>query len=282
MILQFAVSLAVLAAIFWGVADFVGAYAAREIDGQLVAACTSLAALILAAIASFSAAEREVIGFTPAAFCFAAGVLAVFGLGLFFSLLGRASASRVAPSAGVASTATPVTFGIILGDALNHWRLAGFVLAFGAIAIGASESSARRASRSGVSVTALAAGSGGLMGLYLVATGYFAEYGFQAVACAHLGAVVCQAARGKFSTLRSSPVRAVGLCGVSGCLYHLAALCYRDAATSDSISIIGAIASMYPVVTVFCAVLWLRQRPTLFELSSLVLCLIALMCFAAG
>ncbi|MCK9930791.1 EamA family transporter [Frankia sp. Mgl5] len=265
---------AILAAICWGSADFLAARVSVLLDSGHVAALISVVALILAA--GFSTLEPPESNIPLEAFvvCFASGAVAVIGLGMFFGLLSRYPASQVAPSSAAASSATPAIIGIFIDGAVGLIRIVGLITAVIAVCLGSFDKSAPNG-RSTYLPLARPAIAGVLMGVYLATTGYYSDYGLQPVAAAHFGAVMTQVSRRKFPTERPALVCAVG-CVLAGFLYHLAALSYRYSSSLGELSVSGAIASMYPLVTVVLAIVILRHRPNLIQIAGLALSVFAI------
>jgi drug/metabolite transporter (DMT)-like permease len=262
-------------------ADFIGSRLAGKMGGEEVAAYTSAGALILATgvVLLGSSTDQPLLPVSGFALAFMAGAVAIFGLGRFFTLLARYPIAVIAPTSAVASTATPVLMGLALGGAVGPLQAVGLGSAVGAVAFGAGKG--RSGSEGTIVASLLGLVAGGLMGVFLAATGHYAAYGFQPVAAAHFGAVIVQVVRRKFR-YSGSAWKLLVVPVVCGGLYHLAGVLFQWAARNGELSVVSAVASMYPLVTVGAAALVLRQRLSSMQMVGLILFVTSMVALSAG
>ena len=162
-------TLAVAAALSYGVGDFLGAIATtRAKDALAVVAVSSLAGVVLLlAVAPWVDAAPTVADFAWGA---AGGVAGGIGVALFYRGLATGVMSVVAPVAAVTGAVVPVVAGLLLGEQPGTVALLGIGLAIGAVALLAREAPGSRESATGSARASLllALGAGAGFGVFFV------------------------------------------------------------------------------------------------------------------
>lgn len=124
--------LSAFAAVFYGVADFSGGYAARK--GQLltVLVISQAAGAILAAV-FILASGQPVPATADLAWGCVAGVAGALGLAMLYRGIARGLVALVSPTAALIGAAIPVVFGVLSGERPSATALAGTAICLPAI-----------------------------------------------------------------------------------------------------------------------------------------------------
>jgi len=272
--------LAVGAAIGWGASDYFGGDVSRhEVPVFVIVAIAELlGALLLMPVLALRGAPPASPRLLMAVL---AGVSVTVELSLIYRALGRGLAFITAPT-GALGAALAVTFGLFTGDRLDAGVAIGLACALvGAGVSGWTPPGADHASADsgwqivGICMAAALAVAVTLATLHaagrvdpLWAT--FTEHASTAVSAA-LAALVSR---------RRSPAQVLGLTGQMRLLLLIATvgvggdLAYTAASTGGAVSIVAAIASLYPVTTILLGRLLQDQRPTRAQLAG---CVVALL-----
>jgi uncharacterized membrane protein len=261
-----AFALALVAAGFYGAADFLGGFATKRaptitvvIISQLVGIAT---VLLVQGVLPLPGAPRA----ADLAWGAAAGLAGGSGLALFYKGLGSGTMSVIAPITAVAATAVPVIFGIALGDRPGALAMLGVGLAVVAIVLvsavpgmtGADGETARP--RAGAIGVALAAGTA-FGGFYVLIHNAAPSAGVWPLAAARVASVgayllfVLSTGR----TVRA-PTPALPVIAVTGALDMAANICFLLAVQRGQLSTVGAVASLYPAATIVLARVVLKER----------------------
>lgn len=139
---------ALLSAVVYGGADFLGGLAARRSPVLPVVVVSQLAGLgmLLAVLPFLGGAEPTAADLWWGA---AAGIMGGGGVALLYRALATAAMSIVAPVTAVCALAVPVVVGVALGERPHALAVAGIALAVVAIALVSREDAAAHASPSG-------------------------------------------------------------------------------------------------------------------------------------
>jgi drug/metabolite transporter (DMT)-like permease len=274
-----AVLLAAAAATGWGGSDFVGGDASRQNTSvfAVVAISELLGTLVVAPILGAR-------GIPPPdsprlLFAALAGVAITCELSLIYQAISRGDAFMTAPI-GALGTATAVGVGLIAGDPFSVTIAAGLLLAlFGGAASAWTSPATRQPGGSWWRTAATCAAAAAAVGITLTAlhaAGRIDPY--WATAIEHVStsasAGIAALAGNRRSLLRRLPGRAMmpnlGIVALAGTGGDLA---YTTASHSGALSIVAAIASLYPVATIALACLLRSQRPTRVQLAGITLAL---------
>lgn len=280
--------LALLSSALWGTADFLGGTASRRLPAGTVLGVSQLVALLVllplaAAVGGFGL-PRTYVG--PAAL---AGVAGVVALGAFYRALATGTMGVVAPIAAL-GVVVPVAAGLVDGERPGTLRLLGIAVAV----IGVVLASGPELNGAGGPRPLLLAGAAALgFGLVLVLLARASEEGSAAavvlmtlltmrlvsVALLVLLLVVVARRRGFRLGAQRSDLPLLATIGV----FDVGANgTYALASRSDLVSVVGVLASLYPVVTVLLARRLHAERLVGLQLGGVVLALTGVVLLAAG
>lgn len=287
-----ALALSLLAAVSWGVSDFVGGLAAR----RATALATVLIAFPLGAIGFALLAPLAGGSASPATLwlSFACGVLSAFGVLWFYAALATGPMSVVSPLTALLVAGLPLLAGLLLGERPGSVALAGAGLAVAAVVLvswedRSAESSAEGSAESGA--THLTARALGLtIGAGAAYAGYFvvldrvpADSGlWPLVVSRAVGSVLvvlaCLAGR-RLRLLTGVPAR---LALAAGVLDVVANVAFLYALRAGLLTLVSVLTALYPAATVLLARLVLGERTSLVQRLGLGLAVVAVALIATG
>jgi drug/metabolite transporter (DMT)-like permease len=261
-----ALVLALFAAGCYGAADFLGGFATKRAPTLAVVVLSQLAGvatvLVVQWLLPLPSAPRPV----DLAWGAAAGVAGGSGLALFYQGLARGTMSVIAPITAVAATAVPVICGLALGDRPSVVALVGVALSLLAVVLvsGAGGPSAspgdRRPIQRAALLAALAAGTafGAFYVLIHNAAPAAGVWPLAAARTASMTACLLFA----LATRRSlvAPRASLPVIALTGALDMAANICFLLAVQRGHLSIVGAVASLYPAATIVLARVVLGER----------------------
>lgn len=256
-----AVALALLTAVVWGFANYLGPLLSRRhplgavlVAGQVVG--------VLGALAFYAVDGTGAPGTRALLFGVGAGVFNALALVTFFSAARVGPISVVAP-VGATGGVVPVLVAIALGERPSTWQLVGIPLAVVGVALaaarGAPPQDAPVEKRAGLLLSLSAALT---FGTFLT---LFAEASQDGPATAVLTSRIALliATVGALALLRQRmtvPLRDLPLVSVPGLLLVVGTVSYGVAATTGLVSVVSVLATLNPVITVGLAVLVLGER----------------------
>ncbi len=255
-----AVVLALASAVVYGAADFCGGLAARRATAFAVVALAQLAGLLAVG------ALLPWLGGDPTgadlAWGAAAGLAGASGLVLFYRALAEGVMSVVAPVTAVSAAALPVLGGLLLGERIGPWTVAGIALALVAVVLVAAEDGlgSLRTARPANLLRALASGVAfGLFFVLLDRTREAAE--LSPLVAARVVALLAVVLVARLASRSLSVPRGVLPVVVLGGIGDMTAnALFLLAAQQGQLAITGILASLYPVSTVVLAQVVLRER----------------------
>ena len=253
--------LGALAALGYGVSDFLSGMAARRMPAVITLARNEIAGLALLLVAwTITGAHMSVAAMVWAA---AAGVVATGAMWLLFWLMATAPLSLVCPITAVLSAGEPVMVALFSGDRLGSWAVVGVaagVLAVALLGLSPESGGVRGSAR----VIGLAALVGAGLGLYFV---------LMAKAGAHGQAGIGPVMVAKFSSLTllvplvvkrhgSRPLWAGSwrVTGPAGFADAVGDLCFSLAVGAGSLAVGSVMAALAPAITVVLALIVLREK----------------------
>ncbi len=254
--------LALVASALWGTSDFGGGLISRRLDPSaavLISQALALAGLV--ALLPFMTVPAGPYMLVAAA----AGVVATLSLAAFYRAMAAAPMSLVAPiTAG--GTGIPVIAGLVRGEHLGAFQLAGILVTFIGIVLasGPEFRSGAPVRRQALGFAIAAAVGFGLAYTLLALAASSGVYGtllLQRIGgLVVLGPIVLRAGiltRVKLTARRIAALAAIGGCDIA------ANGSYALAASRGNLSIAAVLASLYPVVTALLArgILAERLRP---------------------
>ncbi len=266
--------LALMAAVGYGAADFVGGLTARRVSPWAVALAGQLAgALAMLAVGlSLPGQPRP----TDFAWALLAGLGSAAGTVFLYRGLARGRMGVVAPVSGVGAALVPVFVGVALGERLGMLTWIGVLVALPGIYFVSREVSDNTGpSRGGIADGALAGLGFGL--LFVALAQVPASAGVLPLAANQgIGAVFTLIA----ATLLRQPWvprdqterRATGWGALGGLLGTAGTAAFLLASHSADLAVTGVLASLYPAVTVLLAATVLREPFRLSQGLGLLVC----------
>ncbi len=260
--------LGLVAALAFGISDFVAGLVSRRIHYSLVALIGNATACVVTVLALVATAPGEP-GSEAVLWGAAAGLGGGFGTLVLYRGLGRGRMGVVAPLSALGAAVLPVVVGVIIGDRPSVPAWAGVALALPAIWLvstsgdAAAETDALPSSRLAAGVVdGLLAGCGFALlfiGLNVAGdgSGLWPVAASQVSSVVLLGLVLVGTIR-KIGGGRQPARDLVGAASV-GLLGAAAAICYFLATQAGLLSIIAVLTSLYPAATVVLAALVLRE-----------------------
>lgn len=257
------VTLALLAAIAYGVGDFIGGLGGRRAHAALMPVAVQVVGVVL------SLSVALVVGGSPTTSAWAWGAVSGVGSGVGNVCLLRGLAvgrmSVVAPLSAVVTAALPALVGLLTGDRLEPWGWAGIVLALPAVAL-----ASRAEGDAGVQRQDVAYGLGAGLGFALLFValdragtdaGAWPLVPGQVVGLV----IVLVVAAPLIARLRrdrepwglAAVVRWGGAAGVLGATANLL---FLVATGSGQLTVTAVLAGLYPAFTVLLAVVVLHER----------------------
>lgn len=256
-----AILLALGTALCYGVSNFVGPQISRELPTMTVLVAGQTVAFTVSAIVVLAHGTPA-----PALDEVGAGLLAgagnAGGLALFYAAAASGPLSIVTPI-GATGAIVPVLVGIATGDELSALGAAGIVLAIGGVALAARRAGGTEAEAADLRRTVLLAVlSAACFGVFLWGIAPASESGiFWGVMFSRLslltlligGALLTRQA------LRVPPAD-IPKVALPGLLLFSGTLLYAAATQEGLLSVVSVIATLFPVVTVTLALLFLHER----------------------
>ena len=276
-----AIGLSILAASFYGGADFLGGLATKRagmISVTLISQAIGLVCL-LAILPFFEAHPTR----ATIAWSLAGGVCGGIGIALLYHALSIGRMGVVSPITAVLAAALPVTLGIFRGDALRWFQFIGIAVALLAIvliSLSKEASGEREIATSGVKEAIV---SGIALGLFLTMLGVPGRgAGLDGLLAARVGGVAFLLL---LALATRSPVRpgggTIGIVVASGVVDMAANVLYVIASQSGALAIAAVMTSLYPASTVFLARIVLGERLQFVQKIGVGLALIGVALIAA-
>ena len=255
------VSLALLAALAYGSADFFGGLASRKMAAALVVVFAQVAGLVVLAVVYPLVPGRFYV--TDLGWGLAAGACGALGIGALYAALAVGRMGVVSPVTAVVGACVPVAWGLMTGERPGALALAGIGLAFVAVALVSTDARTGRISPREPGLR-LALVSGLAIGLlYVFLAQAHRDAGLAVVAASRLSSIPLLLAYAL--TRRESPAAAGNLwmmLALAGGLDMAANVLYVVAARAGLVAIAAVLTSLYPAATVFLARLVLGERLT--------------------
>jgi hypothetical protein len=253
--------LALLAALGWGSADYLGGFASRATSAIAVLCVSQALGLGIAIVAAVIAGLPEPTTADLLA-AFGAGASLLVGLGALYRGMSVGAMSIVSPIAA-AGSAIPVLVGLAQGDRPSALQWAGVVATLSGVALISWQREERTGAgprlAEGVALALLAALGGGLTATLIGAassSGVLWLLLCQRATVAGL-ALVALATMGRAARVPRASLPAVCAIGV----LDLGATAAFTAATArEALSLVAVVGALYPVVTVALAFALLSER----------------------
>lgn len=270
--------LALASAALFGVADFIGGFAARRVQAWTVATWTQIfgiPALVIGAL-TISAPHVERADLVWGA---AAGIVGLVGLALLYATLAAGKMSVVAPIIGAGAAIVPVAYAVIVGESITALQWGGIGLALVAVVLLAREPGSGSLDTKLFLHAMLTALSFGVFFIMMGQTGE--ESGVWPLVTARSVSIPIGIAVLLLSSVSPKiPRRAWGLVAASGTIDMLGNIAILLAVQRGPIGINAVLGSLYPVFTVAAAVIVLRERPSTLQISGILLAVLAIVALA--
>jgi drug/metabolite transporter (DMT)-like permease len=258
-----AILLALGTALCYGVSNFIGPQISRDLPTMAVIVAGQTVALVVSATVVIAHGEGA-----PDAAEVGAGLLAGLGnaggLALFYYAAATGPLSIITPI-GATGAGVPVLIGIAGGERVGALGIAGIVLAIGGVALAARRASASAQEAADLRRTVLlSAASAACFGVFLWAIAPASEAGvFWGVFLSRMSLVASLVA-GTLLLGRALrvPAAAVPKVALPGVLLFAGTLMYASATQEGLLSVVSVIATLFPVVTVTLALVFLHERPS--------------------
>jgi drug/metabolite transporter (DMT)-like permease len=272
-----------VAALGYGVSDFVGGVASRRVAALRVVLLSYPIALtlLLAAAAVYGGdLSRTAVGWG-----LLAGVSQAFGVWWFYAALGAGPISVVSPLTSVLVAAIPAVAGVVLGERPGAVAVLGVVLGLASVVLVSRRSGTAAATGAfTVRVAWLTVGSGVAFGMnFVVLHQVPATAGLWPLVFARLAAtgivVLAAALTGNLRIEGGATARLAVLAGVLDTVANIATLL---ALQSSLLSLTGVLIALYPAATVLLAIAVLRERVTRAQGAGMLMALAAVALLAAA
>jgi len=267
--------LALASAAGFGIADILGAVAARRTSALWVTLglqVTGIPLLVVAFLAVDGVASWRAVGLGAGA-----GAVGILGLSLYLRSLAVGPVGVISPVAALVGTAVPVGWGVaISGDDLGVVEVIAVLLGLVAVVLVAwsPDASTRAYGRRGPAYAALAGVSFGMFFVVLDATpadsGLWPLVGSRVSGIAVMVVVLSVLSRPRPDRAAWNPIIAAGFADTS------AALLFLFATRQGLLSIVSLLASLSPVVALVLARFVLHERLTGWQATGVALALVAI------
>jgi uncharacterized membrane protein len=264
---------AAVCAVLWGAADYFGGKASQRAAALRVTVVSQLCAVPVLLIG------LVVVPGVPRAADLAWGVAAGFagfaGIALLYGALAGGAMAVVAPVTAVTAAVVPLGVGLVVDRFPGPWALAGVACAIVAIALVSASGPGGAVSRRVLGRALLA---GAMIGVFTSMLGQVSpEAGLWPLAAVRtssmaVGALLVLRARESFRPPRGAAL----MVAAGGVLDVTATAFYVTAAARGHLSVVAAIASLYPASTVLLALLVDRERLRPHQIAGLGLAAAAL------
>ncbi|TRW81277.1 DMT family transporter [Mycolicibacterium sp. 018/SC-01/001] len=276
---------ALIAALGYGVSDFVGGFASRRVAALRVVIVSYPLALILLTVLALpygGALSRAAV-----LWGLLAGVGQAFGVWWFYAALGSGPISVVSPLTSVLVAAVPVGFGVALGERPSALAFVGVVAALVAVVMVSRQVDVpdeRRQHRFTVKVAWLTVGSGVAFGMtFVILDQVPVEAGLWPLVFGRLAAtvivVIAALLTANLVLVRGFPLRLALVAGVLDTVANTATLL---ALHSSLLSLTGVLVALYPAATVLLAVLVLRESVTRLQVLGMIFAFVSVGLITAG
>lgn len=273
------IALALASSLVWGVADFLGGLFTRRAPVSAVTVVSQTAGF--AALLVWLAARGFSVGGASFAFGLLGGIGGGLGLAAFYKALAVGTMSIVSPVAACGAV-VPFALALARGERPSVWAVGGAILALaGAILASASESRAAGDRRLGAILAVVAALA---IGLFVYFLGLGGKHGdpFSALLGARVGSLSLLVVGALALRAPLAPRREL-LPGIAlvGLLDSSANALFVFAGRGGYLSVVSVLGSLYPVVTLLAAHLFLSERISRVQRGGVALALIGV-CVVAG
>ncbi len=272
--------LALASSLVWGVADFMGGFYTRRAPLAAVTVVSQGAGLV--ALLMWLAARGFHVGWSSFAFGLIGGIGGAIGLSAFYKAMAVGTMSIVSP---VTACGAIVPFGLALarGERPSVWAVGGAVVALaGAVLASAAEGRASSDRRLGAILAVCAAVAIGLFAYFLGLGGKHGDP-FAALLGARVASLSLLVVGALVLRAPVAPRRELlPAIAVVGLLDSAANALFVFASRGGYLSVVSVLASLYPVVTLLAAYVFLSERITRVQRGGVALALAGVCVVAAA
>ncbi|MGB3356773.1 MAG: DMT family transporter [Mycobacterium sp.] len=275
---------ALIAALGYGVSDFVGGIASRRVAALRVVLVSYPVALVMLIVIAVPFGGQ--VGTAAIVWGLLSGVAQAFGVWWFYAALGSGPISVVSPLTAILVAGIPVGVGLALGERPGPIALVGVVLALAAVVLVSREASDEdvTAHKFTVKVAWLTVGSGVAFGMnFVILDQVPVEAELWPLVFGRIAAtaivLLAAAVTANLVLERGIPLRLAVFAGVLDTVANVATLL---ALQSSMLSLAGVLIALYPAATVLLAIMVLRERVTRWQATGMVLALASVGMIAAG
>ena len=274
-----AYALAIASAALYGAADFLGGLASRRASTIAVVVWSQASglAVLIVLLPFLGATSPSRSDFIWGAI---AGLAGSVGVGLLYRALAIGTMAVVAPTTAVCAVIIPVLAGVLAGERLGDFTVAGMLLAIVAIVLVSQEKGHAHVARKGIGIAFLSGVAIGFFFLALARTS--AAAGTWPLVASRAISLVLFGALGLFSAHRLRLPPPVAKTAIAGGVVDMAANALYLAATRyGALSVVVTLASLYPASTVLLARVVLRERLSALQVAGVVCALAAIVLIVA-
>lgn len=272
--------LALASSLVWGVADFMGGFYTRRAPLAAVTVVSQGAGLV--ALLMWLAARGFHVGWSSFAFGLIGGIGGAIGLSAFYKAMAVGTMSIVSP---VTACGAIVPFGLALarGERPSVWAVGGAVVALaGAVLASAAEGRASSDRRLGAILAVCAAVAIGLFAYFLGLGGKHGDP-FAALLGARVASLSLLVVGALVLRAPVAPRRELlPAIAVVGLLDSAANALFVFASRGGYLSVVSVLGSLYPVVTLLAAYVFLSERITRVQRGGVALALAGVCVVAAA
>ncbi|MEU5669824.1 EamA family transporter [Micromonospora sp. NPDC047762] len=280
---MFSILMSLASATVLGAADFVGGFATKRAAAVTVVLWSNMAGLATAVVFVGTVGGGNLRA-ADAGWGALAGLAGSVGAMLLYHSLAHGVMSVVAPTTAAMAAILPVLVGLAGGDTVSVIGAAGLacgLIAIPCVSVTSGGDRPGRQSHLRTVAGALAAGAGfGLFFVLLSRTGDGSGlWPLVAARCASLTLLVLAWPIGRWPI--RAPRNTVLLALLSGGLDMLSSVLYLLAVREGYLSVVGLLASLYPVSTLLLARVVLRERATRVQWAGVALALVGVFLLAS-
>ena len=255
----------------WGASDFIGGYASRRANAFLITAIAHASSLLF--ITTIAVAKHSAIPSSRSLeWASAAGLSGGLALALFYRALATGRMGLAAPVSAVLGAAIPTVVGIFLEGLPGPVQIAGFLLAgFGIWMVSRPEDGGQP---EGIGLAVLA--GIGFAGFFMCIKQAGNDSALWIASAARASSFVLTGSIVLFTrTFRETDVFRSGLAVLAGCLDVSGSVMFIRASQMERLDQAVVLTSLYPVVTVLLARIFLRERFTRWKAIGIIAALLA-------
>ncbi len=270
--------LAIASAALFGIADFAGGRATRQLSAWRVTAWSELVGipLLIVGLAVVPAPNIQAADLLYGAF---AGVVGLVGLALLYAALAGGAMSVVAPIIGSVSAVLPVLWDVATGSTIGATQWVGIGVALSAVVLIAGQRSGDRLS---ARLLAQSLGASAAFAVFFIAIAQTSpDSGLWPVVAARTAAIPIAFAVAfllKSATVPPrGPMRFVMIAGSFDMAANIAILLSLQ---RGPLAVNVVLTSLYPAFTVAAALVILREHPTVRQAVGITLAIVAVVILA--